>query len=319
MFDRGFGDFDPIHGDLPVHPFALLPEIARRARLLLNRRSAENIADASSAVDWMLTNFTEQSREEYIRELLDRPDPVWGLLPEEERNESGLRELIANWPPDATHQPWPDSILGQASDLEALHWSIGRYMLDDERNSPPLNEYEYFAVFALMKLADALHWLRNKAGSQGDASGQNRREGSPQSIADADVRITYSLAGECALQAMDAIGWAEHLQADSARKSEIEELRKQLHLSTETATAMIEARAREKISLKNSKAALTRHAENHKLKSYVFDWCDKHFNEYVSMDAAATAVAGKIVPVAFRTARNWISAWKRQVPSARKV
>lgn len=54
-----------------------------------------------------------------------------------------------------------------------------------------------------------------------------------------------------------------------------------------------------------------RHAENRALKAEVFAWCDAHMQEFRSMDSAAEAVAGKLVPVKFRTAREWIGEWRK--------
>jgi hypothetical protein len=56
------------------------------------------------------------------------------------------------------------------------------------------------------------------------------------------------------------------------------------------------------------------HAENRAMKKSIYEWCDTNFSDYKSMDGAAGAVAGKVVPVAFRTARSWISDWKKQLP-----
>lgn len=54
-----------------------------------------------------------------------------------------------------------------------------------------------------------------------------------------------------------------------------------------------------------------RHAENRAMKASVFAWCDENINKFKSLDKAAEAIAGKIVPVAFRTARAWIAEWKK--------
>jgi hypothetical protein len=64
-------------------------------------------------------------------------------------------------------------------------------------------------------------------------------------------------------------------------------------------------------------AAHARHRENHDLKRQVFAWLDEHFSGYKSMDSAAEAIAGIVVPVKFRTARDWVGQWKRRPPSAR--
>jgi hypothetical protein len=61
------------------------------------------------------------------------------------------------------------------------------------------------------------------------------------------------------------------------------------------------------------------HAENRALKRIVFEWCDLNMKNFKSMDSAATAIAGKIVPVVFRTARSWISDWKKDRQSAGRL
>ena len=53
-----------------------------------------------------------------------------------------------------------------------------------------------------------------------------------------------------------------------------------------------------------------RHAENRAMKAEVFEWLDSNFAKQ-SMDAAASEIAGKVVPVAWRTARDWVADWKK--------
>jgi hypothetical protein len=73
----------------------------------------------------------------------------------------------------------------------------------------------------------------------------------------------------------------------------------------------------QKIGFENGKKdaprrnANKRHAENHQLKNDVFSWLDKNMHNYKSMDSAAEAIAGKIVPMKFRTVRNWVGQWKK--------
>ncbi|MDN6883909.1 hypothetical protein QMO14_09905 [Variovorax sp. CAN2819] len=58
-------------------------------------------------------------------------------------------------------------------------------------------------------------------------------------------------------------------------------------------------------------AANARHAENRALKLDVFAWCDENMVKAPSMDAAASQIAGTLVPVAWRTVRDWMTEWKR--------
>lgn len=59
------------------------------------------------------------------------------------------------------------------------------------------------------------------------------------------------------------------------------------------------------------KAAAARHSENRAMKQQVFEWCDAHMADAPSMDTAASRVAGVVVPVAWRTVRDWMTEWKK--------
>lgn len=61
----------------------------------------------------------------------------------------------------------------------------------------------------------------------------------------------------------------------------------------------------------SSKALEKRHAENRAMKLDVFTWLDNNINRFKSMDAAAEAIAGNVVPLTFRTAREWVGEWKK--------
>jgi hypothetical protein len=58
-------------------------------------------------------------------------------------------------------------------------------------------------------------------------------------------------------------------------------------------------------------AALARHSENHQMKREVFIWLDSNMKD-MKMDQAAAVIAGKIVPMTFRTVRDWVAEWKKQ-------
>lgn len=59
------------------------------------------------------------------------------------------------------------------------------------------------------------------------------------------------------------------------------------------------------------KGADKTHREHRALKAEVFKWLDENMSGYRSMDAAATVVAREVVPVAWRTARDWIGDWRK--------
>lgn len=57
--------------------------------------------------------------------------------------------------------------------------------------------------------------------------------------------------------------------------------------------------------------AQLRHTENRAIKQDIFVWLDSNMNRFKSMDAAAEAIAGKVAPIKFRTARDWVGEWKK--------
>ena len=57
--------------------------------------------------------------------------------------------------------------------------------------------------------------------------------------------------------------------------------------------------------------AAGRHTENRAIKQDVFAWLDTNMPNFKSMDSAAEAIAGKVAPVKFRTARDWVGEWKK--------
>ncbi|MDP3424973.1 MAG: hypothetical protein Q8S32_14600 [Burkholderiaceae bacterium] len=54
-----------------------------------------------------------------------------------------------------------------------------------------------------------------------------------------------------------------------------------------------------------------RHTENRAMKADVFKWLNDNFASCKSMDAAAEAMSGKLVPATFRTVRDWVTEWKK--------
>jgi hypothetical protein len=55
--------------------------------------------------------------------------------------------------------------------------------------------------------------------------------------------------------------------------------------------------------------AKKRHEEHYQMKAEIFEWLDKNPIPYRGKDATAQRIM-KIVPIAFRTARNWIDDWE---------
>ena len=73
------------------------------------------------------------------------------------------------------------------------------------------------------------------------------------------------------------------------------------------------------VSEQARKAATIRHRENHAMRDQAMKYYGEHKSEFSSMDDAAWAIAGKIVPVKYRTVYEWIRRYRREIPSARKA
>ena len=86
------------------------------------------------------------------------------------------------------------------------------------------------------------------------------------------------------------------------------ELREHLHHLT--IARFIELILNNAVKAKQSAAAIKRHQEHYSMKHQVFGWLDINFQNYKSMDATAEAIAGKLVPLKFRTVRKWVKEYK---------
>ncbi len=111
---------------------------------------------------------------------------------------------------------------------------------------------------------------------------------------------------------MDALCEGEHLRATERMTEEATRLRAELRMVNAKIESIAHAKVKERVSVAASKAAIMRHAENRAMKAQVFAWCDENMAQFQSMDRAAESIAGKLVPVAFRTARDWIGAWRKE-------
>jgi len=322
---RQFDFFDPINEELPEYPFSQLPSIAYRARKILRGRSLDQIKSAASTIDWFIDEYFDNAKDILVRQILEKGSYELGYLRYEDRNEKGVNELLDNWPSGADEPAPFIPSRENTSSFEALSECIDSYVIEDDADFPNAKQYEYFAVLSLWHLADCIIRHRDIRTHDDHLTDQMRQleESLRKLPLYNSPEIRLSLAGESAVSSMEAICWAERLQFVDVLGFSITRLANELKAERAKTDMLLAAqrdtdelatqKAIKTISVNASKAAIARHAENRAMKSDVFEWCKEHLQEYPSMDKAAEAIAGggKLVPVAVRTARDWIGEWAK--------
>lgn len=195
FFFRQFEKFDPLSGDVPSHPFSYLPEIAYRARALLQYRTAEQITSIAQMINSRVDGYFSDLKYSAILELKEKlasDEDTFDLFFEWDGGtvENG-KWLFKDDMEDELDIQTP----ANTSEVDALKtiienrgsWGyfIGTETVDE--GYPEGKDYELFAVLSLWLLADAINWPIT----------------SPH---------TLSITGEYAIKAMDSVCYAEYLR-----------------------------------------------------------------------------------------------------------
>lgn len=283
-FYRQFEIMDPLTGSASGSPFTQLPNIAFRARLLLRGRTSDQLHAAACTVDWCIDQYFETEESDYLRRATAHDRPNY-----------------------ATRD--------NTSELQALRACIDWFLPDDDPEFPDGKKHEYVAVLVLWKVADTVGWLQKKTRPTTGIPEIDKLSASlPAEWTVENPAVREHAAAECALDAMDAVCWAEHLQAIEAVNSEAESLRIAAKGTPSETEALDDERTRRLRSEAASRAARHRHRGNHENKRKVCEWCEKNLHTYTSMEKAANAVTSgtpPLVDVTPRTALKWIADWNR--------
>lgn len=319
QFDR----FDPLGGDLPYVAPNKLKDVVQRARRLLPGRTNSQLSIAAEVIDWFIDEYFEAEKSSLVDKILANGGWELGYLEEAARTEAGVRELLDNWPSSAGDNA-PDYPNSQnTSDFRALVACIDNYIVTDDSEFPEAQPWEYFAVLALWKVADCIRSLNPTESTKvlndiadGVSALADQLVGSSSS-----VPYIYKCVMDELCEALECVCWAEHLQESATLKLKLSRLQMELSESNRLTEARATQIAENRVSVSARKAAIKRHAENRAMKADVWEWCEKNFNDYSSMEKAAEAVihTDKLVPVTVRTARQWISEWVKDQRSARTL
>lgn len=258
FFFRQFQEFNPLSGDVYESPFSGLPAIAERARDLVRTRTPEQILIIAECMGYFIDSHFSDLEFIAIDELKNK-----SISDAENPNLLDSRSLEmffdyngGDWD-DPDSRPLKDrfdfkkDMIDQLGILTAENSSVVDALKarledwDDEEPEEDPNErkegknYEFFAVLALVLVANAQKWYF-------------------------EYKST-SLAGESAIQAMDAVCHAEHLQRKAVFKSCLLSYKASEEKNIHT----------QRQSERGKKGAANRHAANNKLKAWVIDLYQK--------------------------------------------
>jgi hypothetical protein len=272
-FFQEFDEFYLLTETTPSYPFPQLPNIVSRAKQLLINRTRKEIISAANIVEWFIDEHFIRCKDRLIQEILTNEDScynwVLGYLPQEDRNESGICDLLDTWPSGADNPCPYFSSSDNTSELTALRECIEGYSLDDDVDFPNAREFEYFAVLAWWLVGESLMALPSK-----------RRDDFSTLSTEQKARIEFKeaidkfvspdtlivSAGKEALEAMNAICYAEHLYAIAEQAEDLAKLRIELHQASSNTDMIVEDKLKQKVSLAAKKSAIKRHRKSKKLK-----------------------------------------------------
>ena len=305
-----FKRFDPLLDDVPDHPFSILPQISQRARELLKSRTTEQIDLAAKAIDFAIYTHFDELKQNEIARLLHQAEETG----EFERffewdggSAANGRWLFKESMEEALDIPTAEN----TSEVDALKVCI-EYLDDIDRVGFPNSQpFELFAVLSLWMLADTIYWIDFQNTSElikfRDALLENAYKEVERLGFKMDKRSNdYTTAGDYALKAMDAVCYAEHLQAEGLWKSK--------HKS---ALEQQEQEERNRRSMQIKAAAIARHQKNNEAKAMATDEWAKDTSKFPSAEKAGHHFANWLSTKGFefepRTVIFWIRSHAKKI------
>ena len=188
-------------------------------------------------------------------------------------------------------------VLAKASLLEKL-MAMHR-LLFPERNVTDFDTSFLNPQLRTEKSADAIrHWIREAEELEHLTNGRRIGEASQEST----KRLVLYVAS-CAFFAKALLASANGRTDDESWSHVVE---------SNYFLGSLQGRMSVKTVYRQSAIGLdARHNENRAMRAEVFEWLDANMARFKSMDAAAEAIAGNVMPVKFRTARDWVGKWKK--------
>ena len=229
--------------------------IGERSLGMLGRRTLQEIRSAAiemqAEIDAWKDQYIEQETDNYIRRLSEHGGWELGYLPSDSRGtESEIRYLIENWSSewdDSPSLPSKDDV----SDFDALR---DMYQYEPEEffylGLVEPDEYEFYAVLALMKICEAAH---SNLPSE-SVSYQSRFT---------PTAVQVMAIGNATIEAIEALDYAERMQLEARIRKAV----------ASEQPAILAAALADRVSERASKAALKRHSMSDPARNFVLkEW-----------------------------------------------
>jgi len=309
-----FSSFKPLTGVVPSVPFEALPTIAGRARCLLPNRSEDEIIGAANLIDGVIETYYESVRGQVIVDLLQQyPDPQ-GILKKEfldsndikelDRRQDDIEELLwGGWIPGLNLEVPFVPTRRDVPDFESLKL-VERYLHYQEMAFKDGMASEYFGALALRYIEDTIETISHFGvitaldSENGDKSASEDENKHPSS--------SIVLAAQPFAYAVDAVSYGEHL-------SHLAKLGIPSVSDPRSMQDLAAVEAKRLLSEMSKRGAEVRHSEHRQLGQDIESWYLEHHSEFKSQNAAAEFVIRKIAPVAFVTARKYISSAAKKI------
>ena len=310
-FSSEFEQFDPLTGYVPAHPFSYLPDIARRARSILNGRTVEWVEKAAKRIVREIDGYFEDLKSQAVYELTSKfhsdPETYAEFFEWDGGTLGNGRWLYKNTMDEELDIPTAQN----SSEVEALKTIIenrdSHFFLAPGAPVPPPVHWpegrtdELFAVLALRSLAYALLWSKSKT-----------------------LPINLSIAGSFAIEATDAVCYAEHLREIDWLEQRHSKQLHELTLGQDARTAAIVDSLRrawaaeqvahelERRSVRAERLSMARHKDTHHARDLVCTEWAKNTDAFPSAEKAGIHYASWIVEAGHlksiepRTVTRWI-------------
>jgi hypothetical protein len=308
-----FEHFDPLNGEMPWAPFHEAGNIAMRARstLRLGNRSVEDIQTIATDAAYLIEHYFEHEREVKLEEI--RNDRNFRFL--ESDDEGNFIDFV-----DEAYDEYDIHTSDNTPELdalvEALAWGFDPKAVEVNE----VQEYEYFAVYALCILAEYVRDLNFKLKVKPfEYVPREDKQYSPSEVASLSRKLINATEAVCFSEKLRDIERVERryqekiekLQAGAAvqiTKADYDRLREEIKQEEQ---AEAQALRRERSEANND----IRHQDNRNIKQSVLDDFAKNPRLFDSAEKAADHYVEVLEKQghqrSHRTVADWIRAFAR--------